>query len=49
MSDWAGFWIGLAMLIIAFRGEPDLISSVIYDLTGQETWEASDPAATEKE
>lgn len=28
MSDWGGFWIAMAMLCIAFYGEPDLADAL---------------------
>ena len=30
-----GFWIGLAMIFIAFVGEPDLVDALIYFLMNQ--------------
>jgi hypothetical protein len=34
MSDNAVFIIAIAILAIAFTGEPDLVDSIIYHLTG---------------
>lgn len=39
MSDTAVFIIAIAILAIAFTGEPDLVDSIIYHLTGtQDGW-----------
>ena len=39
MSDNAVFMIGITILAIAFTGEPDLVDSIIYHLTGnQDGW-----------
>lgn len=39
MTDNGAFIIAIAILAIAFTGEPDLVDSIIYHLTGpQDGW-----------
>ena len=39
MTDNAALIIALAILTVAFTGEPDLVDSIIYHLTGtQDGW-----------
>ena len=42
MSGNGGFLMAISILLIAFTGEPDLVDSIIYYLTGDhDVWKAS--------
>ena len=36
LSDYAGFWIACALLLIMFTGEPDIADAIISVLSGED-------------
>ena len=46
MSDWAGFWIGLSLVLCILKlthapcGQPSIKQAIVYKLTAVKSWEA---------